>query len=269
MPVVNLETIALYYEEHGAGEPLLFLHGLGADGRSWEYQRDVFAQQFRVILADVRGHGRSAKPPGPYSVPQFTADIFALLDHLEIGRLHLVGLSMGGMIGFQMAVDQPERLKSLTVVNTGPELVANSWKERLQIWQRRLFLNFASMEKIGAFIGERLFPEPHQAEYKAMFIQQMQENDPTAYKAATNALIGWSVRQRLSQIQCPVLVVSGDMDYTPVAKKEAYVREMPTAKLHVIANSRHVTPIDQPEAFNTAVLQFLHTVTQKTDAESS
>lgn len=260
MPVVNLESIALYYEEYGAGEALLFLHGLGTDGRSWEYQRDLFAEQYRVILIDVRGHGRSAKPPGPYSVPQFAQDIFALLEHLKIDAFHLVGLSMGGMIGFQMAVEQPERLRSLTIVNSGPELIAQNWKERWQILQRRLVLNFTSMEKIGEFIGERLFPEPHLAEYKALFVQQMRENDPKAYKAATNALIGWSVRAQLGRVQCPVLVISGDMDYTPVANKEAYVREMPTARLQVIANSRHGTPIDQPEAFNTAVLQFLHSV---------
>lgn len=260
MPVVNLESIALYYEEYGAGEALLFLHGLGTDGRSWEYQRDLFAEQYRVILIDVRGHGRSAKPPGPYSVPQFAQDIFALLEHLKIDAFHLVGLSMGGMIGFQMAVEQPERLRSLTIVNSGPELIAQNWKERWQILQRRLVLNFTSMEKIGEFIGERLFPEPHLAEYKTLFVQQMRENDPKAYKAATNALIGWSVRAQLGRVQCPVLVISGDMDYTPVANKEAYVREMPTARLQVIANSRHGTPIDQPEAFNTAVLQFLHSV---------
>ena len=260
MPVVNLESIALYYEEYGAGEALLFLHGLGTDGRSWEYQRDLFAEQYRVILIDVRGHGRSAKPPGPYSVPQFAQDIFALLEHLKIDAFHLVGLSMGGMIGFQMAVEQPERLRSLTIVNSGPELIAQNWKERWQILQRRLVLNFTSMEKIGEFIGERLFPEPHLAEYKALFVQQMRENDPKAYKAATNALIGWSVRAQLGRVQCPVLVISGDMDYTPVANKEAYVREMPTARLQVIANSRHGTPIDQPEAFNTAVLQFLPSV---------
>ena len=260
MPVVNLESIALYYEEYGAGEALLFLHGLGTDGRSWEYQRDLFAEQYRVILIDVRGHGRSAKPPGPYSVPQFAQDIFALLEHLKIDAFHLVGLSMGGMIGFQMAVEQPERLRSITIVNSGPELIAQNWKERWQILQRRLVLNFTSMEKIGEFIGERLFPEPHLAEYKALFVQQMRENDPKAYKAATNALIGWSVRAQLGRVQCPVLVISGDMDYTPVANKEAYVREMPTARLQVIANSRHGTPIDQPEAFNTAVLQFLHSV---------
>ena len=156
----DLETISLYYEECGAGEPLLLLHGLGTDGRSWEYQRDHFAEQFRVIVADVRGHGRSARPPGPYSVPQFAADIFALLDHLQIDKFHLLGLSMGGMIGFQMAVDQPERFQSLIVVNSGPELVANSWKERWQILQRRLVLNFSSMEKIGEFIGGRLFSGP-------------------------------------------------------------------------------------------------------------
>ena len=263
MQIVNLDSISLYYEEQGAGEPLLFLHGLGTDGRSWEYQRDFFAEQFRVIVADVRGHGRSAKPSGPYSVPQFAADIFTLLNHLQIDTFHLVGLSMGGMIGFQMAVDQPERFKSLTIVNSGPELVPQNWQERWQIWQRRLVLNFSSMEKIGEFIGGRLFPEPEQAEYKKLFVQQMRENDPKAYKAATNALIGWSVRAQLGRIQCPVLVISSDMDYTPVANKEVYVRELPTARLEVINNSRHGTPIDQPEAFNTAVLQFLHTVSQK------
>ena len=88
----------------------------------------------------------------------------------------------------------------------------------------------------------------------------MRENDPKAYKAATNALIGWSVRSQLGRIQCPVLVIGGDMDYTPVAHKAAYVRELPNARLHVVQNSRHATPIDQPEAFNTAVLQFFHTV---------
>ncbi|WP_420643577.1 alpha/beta fold hydrolase [Candidatus Leptofilum sp.] len=262
MPIAKLKTISLYYEAYGEGEPLILLHGLGASGRSWEYQHQRFTEQFRVILVDVRGHGRSDKPPGPYSVPQLAADIFDLLDHLQIDQFHLLGLSMGGMIGFQMAVEQPARFYSLTVVNSGPELVAQNWKERWLIVQRRLVLNFMSMEKIGNFIGERLFPEPHQAHYKELFVQQMRENDPKAYRAVTNALIGWSVRSQLNRIQCPVLVISGDMDYTPVANKEAYVREMPTARLQVIENSRHGTPIDQPDAFNTAVLQFLHTVQQ-------
>lgn len=260
MPQAEVNDISLYYEKEGQGEPLLLLHGLGSDGRSWEYQLEPFAEQFRVIVPDVRGHGRSAKPPGPYSVSQFANDIFTLLDQLQIDQFHLVGLSMGGMIGFQMAVDQPERLKSLTIVNSGPELVPRGLKEKWQIWQRRLITRFVSMQKIGEIIGGRLFPEPHQAQYKEQFIQQMGANDPQAYKTATNALLGWSVSEKLDRIQCPILVISADMDYTPVAFKEAYVRQLPTARLLVIENSRHATPVDQPEAFNTAVLQFLHTL---------
>lgn len=260
MPTINLENVSLYYEEQGAGEPLLLLHGLGSNGRSWEYQVEPFARQYRVIVPDVRGHGRSAKPAGPYSVSQFANDIFNLLDHLQIDRFHLVGLSMGGMIGFQMAVDRPERLKSMTIVNSGPELIPRGLKEKWQILQRRLITRFVSMAKIGEIIGGKLFPEPHQAAYKSQFIEQMSNNDPEAYKAATNALLGWSVSNKLARIQCPILVISADMDYTPVAFKEAYVRQLPTARLQVIENSRHATPIDQPEVFNTAVLQFLHTV---------
>lgn len=260
MPTINLENVSLYYEEQGAGEPLLLLHGLGSNGRSWEYQVEPFARQYRVIVPDVRGHGRSAKPAGPYSVSQFANDIFNLLDHLQIDRFHLVGLSMGGMIGFQMAVDHPERLKSMTIVNSGPELIPRGLKEKWQILQRRLITRFVSMAKIGEIIGGKLFPEPHQAAYKSQFIEQMSNNDPEAYKAATNALLGWSVSNKLARIQCPILVISADMDYTPVAFKEAYVRQLPTARLQVIENSRHATPIDQPEVFNTAVLQFLHTV---------
>ena len=263
MPIANLETGSQFYEERGEGEPLLLLHGLGSNGRSWEYQIEAFAKEYRVIVPDVRGHGRSAKPPGPYSVSQFSNDIFALLDHLQIDRFHLVGLSMGGMIGFQMAVEQPEQFKSLTIVNSGPELIPRGFKEKWQIWQRRLITSFVSMEKIGTIIGERLFPEPHQVAFKDQFIQQMGANDPKAYKAATNALLGWSVSDRLDSIQCPVLIISADMDYTPVAFKEAYSRQLPTSQLLVIKNSRHATPVDQPEAFNTAVLQFLHTVSQK------
>ena len=260
MPTINLEDVSLYYEEQGAGEPLLLLHGLGSNGRSWEYQLEPFAQQFRVIVPDVRGHGRSAKPAGPYSVTQFAADIFALLDQLQVDQFHLVGLSMGGMIGFQMAVEQPERFKSMTIVNSGPELVPRGLKENWQILQRRLITRFVSMQKIGEIIGGRLFPEPHQAMYKEQFIEQMGANDPQAYKAATNALLGWSVSSKLDRIQCPILVLSADMDYTPVTTKEAYVRQLPTARLQIIQNSRHATPVDQPDAFNTAVLDFLRTV---------
>ncbi len=255
-----LDDITLYYKIEGQGEPILFLHGLGSSSAAWEFQRQAFASEYQLIMPDIRGHGRSDKPPGPYSMTLLAADIISLLDTLGIPAVHVVGLSLGGMIGFQLAVDRPERVRSLIAVNCGPEVVPRSFKEREAIWQRRVLVNLFSMERIAKTIGTRLFPEPHQLELHQMAIEGFAANDKPAYKAATGAILGWSVRQRLGEIRCPVLLIASDMDYTPVAAKERYLAEIPGAKLVVIENSRHAAPLDQPAAFNTAVGQFLAAV---------
>ena len=109
MTKMQLDDIEIYYQVEGQGAPLLFLHGLGSSSAGWQYQRESFSKDYQVILVDVRGHGRSDKPPGPYSIAMFAADTTQLLDRLDIPAVHIVGLSLGAMIGFQMAVDQPER----------------------------------------------------------------------------------------------------------------------------------------------------------------
>src|SRR5437762_3199638 len=106
------EGCTLHYEEYGHGDPVLLLHGLGSSSLDWEYQVPELATRYRVIVPDARGHGRSDKPRGRYSITGFSADLIALIEHLNLKPVHVVGLSMGGMIGFQLAVDQPQLLKS-------------------------------------------------------------------------------------------------------------------------------------------------------------
>ncbi len=257
MATIRSNGIDLYYETAGQGEPLLLLHGLGSRSEDWQLQTPVFAQHYRVVVADMRGHGRSAKPPGPYSVPMMAADVIGLLDGLGIAAAHVVGLSMGGMIAFQLAADRPERVRSLVIVNSGPELVAHTLSERRQIVQRLLLARLFNPERTARFLGPRLFPKPEQEQVRAMFAAQWAQNDPRAYRAAMRALVGWSVLDRVGAIACPTLVISGDRDYTPVAAKARYVALMPNARLEVIADSGHATPIDQPERFNGCVLEFL------------
>ncbi len=262
MAEIIVGDITMYHEQSGSGDTVLFLHGLGSSSMGWQLQREVFAQKYTVLLADMRGHGRSSHPPGPYSVSQFGNDVIGLLDGLGITEpVHLVGLSMGGMIGFQLAVDYPERIGSMTIVNSGPELIGNGLRNTLLMWRRKLLINLFSLKKIGNAIAGRLFPEPEQAEFRELFVKDLLQNDKKSYKAATEALFGWSVRDRIGKISCPVLVVTADQDYTPVVVKEAYVAEIPHAELLVIENSHHATPIDQAELFNTAVLQFLSEMT--------
>ncbi|MFX5610710.1 alpha/beta hydrolase, partial [Acinetobacter baumannii] len=98
--------------------PVLLLHGLGSSARDWEYQLPALLGRYRLLVPDLRGHGRSGKPRGGYSMAGFAEDCAALLDRLGCGPVHLVGISMGGMIGFQLACDRPDLLRSLTIVNS-------------------------------------------------------------------------------------------------------------------------------------------------------
>lgn len=257
MPTVHTNGITIHYETAGQGEPLLLLHGLGSRSEDWGLQFPGFGQQYRVIAPDMRGHGRSDKPPGPYSVPMMAADVIGLLDALDIPAAHIVGLSMGGMIAFQMAVDSPERVLSMTIVNSGPALVARSFGDRLRIRQRVLLAQLFGPARTGIFLSKRLFPKPDQEALRAHFIKQWATNDRDAYLAALRALVGWSVLDRAGAIRCPVLVISGDRDYTPLELKRQYTALIPGARLIVFEDSGHATPIDQATEFNACVLGFL------------
>lgn len=249
-----------YGEEQGEGKgqrsPLLLVHGLGSSCEDWEYQIPALSTRYRVIAVDVRGHGRSDKPRERYSIPAFAADIEALIEHLQLGPVHLVGLSMGGMIGFQLAVEQPHLLKSLCIVNSAPQVKVKGANDVLQ-WAKRWGLGrLLSMSTIGKGLGQNLFPKPEQADLRRKIAERWGRNDKRAYLASFDAIVGWGVQERLSRISCPTLIISADRDYTPVTLKEDYVRLIQGARLVVIKDSRHATPLDQPDEFNRTLLEF-------------
>jgi pimeloyl-ACP methyl ester carboxylesterase len=257
MPYFDNRGCQLHYEDYGRGEPLLLVHGLGSSTRDWEYQIPVLTQHYRVIALDVRGHGRSDKPRGAYRIADFADDVAALIQYLQLPPIHLVGISMGGMIGFQLGVDRPELLRSLTIVNSGPEVKARSPRDWLEIAKRWTLSRLLSLDTIAKALAKLLFPRPEQAELRRKVEERWPQNDKRAYLASLDAIIGWGVRERLGRITCPTLVITADRDYTPVERKREYVAEMPDARLLVIENSRHATPLDQPERFNSALLAFL------------
>ncbi len=257
MPKLKVRDVELYYEVTGQGQPLVFIHGLGSGARDWEYQVPVFCEQYQVVAFDLRGHGQSDKPPGPYSIAQFADDTAALMEGLDLGPAHVAGISLGGMVALQLAVSHGGLVRSLTVVNAGPEFIVRTGKERLQVLQRQLIVRLLGMRKMGEVLSQRLFPKPGQEDLRRLFVERWAENDPRAYRAAMQAIVGWSVADRLDGIECPTLVIAADQDYTPVAAKEAFVARLPHAELVVIADSRHATPVERPDEFNAALLAFL------------
>jgi pimeloyl-ACP methyl ester carboxylesterase len=257
MPTALVNGCEIFYDVHGSGEPLVLLHGLGASSQDWEHQVPELSRHYQVITPDLRGFGRSAKPSGPYSVAQFSNDMLALLDVLSCRRCHLLGLSMGGAVAFQMALDRPASFSSLIIVNSAPTFELHSWRRRLMAWTRILVPHLFGMRAMSHHVVNKLFPKPEQSELRARLIARASSNDRDAYVAAVHALKGWSIERRLGEIRTPTLVLSAEFDYTPVAEKEHYVARMRNARLRVIADSRHASHWDQWQTFNSLVLEFL------------
>jgi 3-oxoadipate enol-lactonase len=257
MPHLRINQMDLHYEETGNGPALLFIHGLGSTGQDWEPQIRKFSAAYRVITFDLRGHGTTGKPSGPYSIPLFAGDATELLKALKIGAAHVVGLSLGGCVAFQLALDRPELVRSLVVVNSAPEFIRRSFKTWLETWRRTAIVRWRGLRRMGERIGARLLPRPEHAVLRATFVARFAKNDPQAYLNSLKALIGWSVTDRLGSIRCPVLVVSSEHDYTALAFKEKYARKIPDARLVVIPDAHHAAPQEEPDKFNAVLAEFL------------
>jgi 3-oxoadipate enol-lactonase len=257
MTFARLNDLNLHYQQHGRGEPLVLLHGLGSSSYDWEFQVPAFSKYYRVVAPCLRGFGDSDKPAGPYSIAQYARDVIGLLDHLGIGRCHVLGFSMGGAIAFQMAVDQPERLHSLIVVNSQPSFELDHWRKHLMVITRIGMASVLGMERMTRYVAKRLFPLPDQQHLRDRMMERQAKNNKASYLAALQALAGWSVKDRIQQLYLPTLVVAGEHDYSPLAEKQGYVRLIPNARLEVIRGTRHGTLFEKPDEVNRVVLDFL------------
>jgi 3-oxoadipate enol-lactonase len=251
-------TVDLAYGEAGHGPPLVLLHGLGSSRNDWLLQLPTVIARYRTIAVDLRGHGGSPKPPGPYHLEQFAADVAQLLQRLDARPAHVVGISLGGAVAQQLALDFPELVRSLVLVNTAARFVSESWQQRLIGVRRVASVYLYGMERVAEAVAMRLFPKPEQAQLRRETVERIRNNDVAAYRATLWAIARFDVRTRLGEIACPTLVVAGDEDNTvPLASKRLLAERIPQSRLEIIAHSGHATPVDQPETFNRAVVQFL------------
>jgi len=257
MPHTQVNGIELFHESIGDGPPLLLIHGLGSSGDDWAFQRDAFARAHRVILVDLRGSGRSAKPPGPYAIAQFAADLWALLDAIGIESTHVVGFSLGGSVALEMALAQPQRVHRLILCNALADYRTNTWRKWLEAYAQLALVRAIGVRATSRLIARRMFPRADQLPMRRRVVDVVGANPKRAYVATINALIGWSALERLGDVACDTLIVAAEHDYTPLAQRQAEARLFPRAQLRVIDGSRHGTPFDAIETFNACVLEFL------------
>lgn len=259
MPNVISNGIRTFYEVYGEGEPLVLVHGLGSSHEDWELMVPALKEHFQVILYDVRGHGNTERTKGPYSIPLFANDLAKFLKAINIESAHIGGISMGGMIAFQFAVDYPEFLKKLIIINAVPDVKLKTLEEKVQLYTRKILTKAVGMYRMADLLIFNLFPWPNQKKLRARFLERFKRNDEAPYDASLNAIVGWGIGDKIKDIEAPTIVISAEKDYLPLETKEKYVNKMQNASFVVIKNSRHASTQDQPEKLSQLIIDFCET----------
>ncbi len=252
--IVNGVRIACQIAGQGPG--LLLLHGLGGSHDDWRRQIPEFARHFRVVAPDLRGYGDSERQE-PYTIQQHARDAGALLEALGMPRAHVLGLSMGGAIALELALDQPGRVAGLVLANTAPSFELRTWQRRYLGLSRILLALVFGVGGVARLFAKAVFPAPHQERLRRRLLERASHTSRWVYIASLRALIRWDAEDRLGAIRSPVLVIGAEHDYTDIHEKRRWAALIPGARVVMLPGSRHRSELDAPQEFNDVVSRFL------------
>jgi 3-oxoadipate enol-lactonase len=249
----------IYWDEAGEGEPLLLIMGLGYPSSAWHRTRPVLSMKYRTIALDNRGVGRSDLPPGPYSIALMASDAAAVLDAAGAERAHVFGISMGGMIAQEFALQYPKRVRSLILGCTaagGPHAVRSEPEAAKMLMSRGNMTPEDAAQAALPFIY-------HPATPRKLIEEDLEIRRPwfasqASYNAQLQGVVTFESYSRLSQINSPTLVIHGESDrLVPAGNGKLIAEKIPGAKLILLAQASHIFTTDQPEAAHRAILAFL------------
>jgi 3-oxoadipate enol-lactonase len=252
-----------YLDPNPSGRPaVLLLHGLGADASSWTLQiPPLTSAGFRPIATDTPGFGHSPYDGRGWSIPRVTAGVAALLEELGTGPTHVVGLSMGGTIAQQFALDFPQLTRSLVLVSTFSVLRPDNLSGWLYFLQRFIVVSTLGLPAQAKVVAQRIFPDPGHEQLRTMLVETISRADPRAYRRAMASLGLFNSKRRLGEIKVPTLVVTGADDTTVLPARQRMLAEgIRDARQVVIPAAGHAVPIDQAEMFNRELLAFLQQI---------
>ena len=255
----RLADVTLGLVMRGRGTPLLFVHGFPLNKAMWQTQVTDLSADFQVIAPDLRGHGQSDAPPGDYSMELFADDLNALLDHLDVPKVVFAGLSMGGYVAFAFYKRHKERVAGLILADTRAEADSPEGKAGREK-MRETVLSSGAEKVAGDLAGRMLAPLTVQSNPELLErVRRMMAGTPIhGYAGDLRALANRvDSTALLPTIPCPTLVIVGAQDVvTPPADAARMAAAIPKAKLVTIADAGHLSPMEQPAAFNKAVRDF-------------
>lgn len=273
MPLAENQGAKIYWDEEGRGEPLLLVMGLAYTSHMWYRSRPTLSRHYRTVALDNRGVGRSDVPPGPYPIALMASDAATVLDAAEIESAHVFGVSMGGMIAQEFALQYPKRVRSLILGCTaagGPTAVRAEREVINMLMARGEMTPEQAAEAAIPFIYDSTTSRERIDEDLAM--RRPWFARPEAYLAQLQGILAWEAYSRLSGIAAPTLVIHGESDrLVPPGNAKLIAERIPGAKLVMIPHASHLFLTDQTEAAHKACLNFLATQTgdAKRDTDSA
>ena len=261
MSSIKVGDIQLAYTDTGLGQPVVLLHGYPFNRSLWNEQVNALSNSFRVITPDLRGFGESDATPGAATMNRMAQDVAALLDHLEVSRAVIGGLSMGGYVALAFYKQFPSRVRALVLADTRAQADTEEGKQtRFQQAEKALAEGMAGIA--DSMLPKLLTPETvsKHPEVVKRVRDMMLKTKP---EGAAGALLGMAEREDqtslLSQISCPTLILVGKEDpITPIADSEKMHREIAGSRLAVIENAAHVSNLERTDQFNAELMRFLN-----------
>jgi pimeloyl-ACP methyl ester carboxylesterase len=250
MPTTFINDINVYYEDHGSGFPILLSHGYSANGRMWAPQVEALCPRYRLISWDMRGHGQTDSPErlDQYSEELTVADMHGLLEHLGISKAVVGGLSMGGYMSLAFYLRHPEMVRALVLSDTGPGYRKDEARET---WNKMAEARARDFEERGleALAGG--------AEVRASALSHRSARGLALSARGMLAQCDSKVIDSLPDIRVPTLIVVGENDQPFLAATDYMAAKIPGARKVVIEGAGHAANIEQADAFNAALLEFL------------
>lgn len=255
---VRTNGIEIAYVERGSGDPLVLIMGLGADLSAWELHLRSYAQQFRCIAVDNRGAGDSDKPEGPYSTAEMADDYAGLIRNLGLGRVRVVGISMGGAIAQELAIRHPELVERMVLVSSWARTGTFTAEVLEEFRNLRSILTEAEFARLLQLrIWTPAYIEGHFDQLSAA--RGVPSTMPHhAFEAQSAACLGHDTTGRMANLRVPTLITVGGSDtFTPLVRSEELRSQIPGAELKIFPDSSHAHHWEELEEFNRYTMEWL------------
>lgn len=263
MPVIPIRVGKIHFLDPSPenSPAVIMVHGLGTESSSWIYQITALLEAgFRPIAPDMPGFGRSTYTGSRWSIREAADGVAQIADSLSLDRFHMAGISMGGTIALQTAIDHADRLRKLILINTFATLRPKRWNEWCYLIKRYFRARFKGASAQAEMTARRIFPRDDQAKLRMELINHIRNTDPVVYKTAMRELWLFDVRQHLSRIYVPSMVITGENDTTvPLENQHELADGLPFCQHVFVPNAGHGVIVDQPDVINRNLLQFLKT----------